>query len=165
MVALATVLGCGKNPTASTAAPNKPATVASVESLVGKPMPAFRMVDLAGKVYTNESVKGKIVIIDFWATWCPPCRASSPILQTIQTKYESKGLVILGANVSEGDQPGESELSKEKVTEYSGHRTETYTLTIGNDALAGTCGITGLPTFLIIDRKGIVREVQVGRKV
>lgn len=123
----------------------------------GKAMPAFKMTDTKGKVHTNSSLKGKVVLLDFWATWCGPCKAASPTMQKLHTKYASKGLVVVGANVFE-----QGPKAATAAADYAKEHKYTYTFTKGNDALAAKLGINGIPAFLFIDRKGVIREVQVG---
>ncbi len=118
---------------------------------VGKPIPSFSMTDLAGKKHTNSTLKGKVVLLDFWASWCGPCKAASPVMQALHAKYGSKGLVVIGANVSEH---GKS--SKQAATEYKTQHKFTYTFTHDNDSLAEKWGIDGIPQFFLIDKKGKV---------
>ena len=127
------------------------------ESLTGKPMPGFTMMDVSGKKHTNASLKGKVVLLDFWATWCGPCKKASPVMQSLHTKYGSKGLVVVGANTWEqGDNKGSAARGYAKEHGYS------YTFTYGNDNLAKSLGIEGIPTMILIDKSGKVSYVQVG---
>lgn len=125
--------------------------------LKGKPMVGFTMKDLNGKLHTNASLKGKVVILDFWATWCGPCKAASPTMQKLHDKYASKGLVVIGANVFEQG-PG----AKTAAAGYSKEHHYSYTFTSGNDALAQKLGINGIPAFIFIGKDGKVAEVQTG---
>ncbi|MEJ5170634.1 MAG: TlpA disulfide reductase family protein [Fimbriimonadales bacterium] len=128
----------------------------SVESFKGKPMPAFKMTTVDGKTLTNSSLKGKVLLIDFWATWCGPCKMAAPSVQKLHEKYAKQGLVAIGANVWEqGD-------SKKKAAEYAKQHKYTYTFTHSNDDLAKTLKINGIPTFLLVDKKGVIQMVQVG---
>lgn len=126
-----------------------------VMGMKGKTMVPFAMTDLAGKKHTNASVKGKVVLLDFWATWCPPCRAASPKLQELHTKYAEKGLMIIGATSGEED-------PKAAATGYVKEHGYTYTVTYDNDALAKAVGVPGYPTFLLIDKNGVIQNVWVG---
>jgi len=128
----------------------------SPESFKGKAMPAFKMTTVDGKTLTNASLKGKVVLLDFWATWCGPCKMASPSVQKLHEKYGKKGLVAIGANVWEqGD-------SKKKAADYAKEHKYTYTFTHSNDELAKTLKINGIPTFVLVDKKGVVQMVQVG---
>ncbi len=126
-----------------------------IQDLEGKPAPEFKMVDAAGKEYTNKSLKGQVVLIDFWATWCGPCKAASPTIQSLHEKYGKKGLMVLGANAFEKGK-------KDAAAGYSKEHGYTYQMTVNNDALAKSWGVKGIPTFIIIDKTGVVKKVQVG---
>ncbi len=126
-------------------------------NLKGKPMVAFKMTDTNGKTITNQSLKGKVVLLDFWATWCGPCKAASPTMQSLNSKYGSKGLTVIGANTFE--QPANR---KTAAAGYAKEHKYTYTFTVANDDLAKKLGITGIPAFVLIDRKGNVLATMMG---
>lgn len=127
-----------------------------VQSLQGKPLPALKMTDTTGKVHTNKSLRGKVVLLDFWATWCGPCKMASPTIQKLHTKYGKKGLMAFGANVFEDT----DKLGAPK--KYAREHKYTYRFTANNDAFANSVGISSIPAFLLVDKKGIVRLVQIG---
>jgi cytochrome c biogenesis protein CcmG/thiol:disulfide interchange protein DsbE len=93
------------------------------------------------------------VLFDFWASWCGPCKAASPTMEAFSKKYGSKGLVVIGANVS--DQPG-------AAAKYVKEHGYTYKFTTGGDPILGKFGFNGIPAFVFMDKKGIVRKVQMG---
>lgn len=127
-----------------------------LESMVGRPAPAFKMTDTKGKVHTNKSLKGKVVLLDFWATWCGPCKAASPTMQKLHAKYAKKGLVVVGANTfEEGD-------SKSAAIKYMKEHKYSYTFTYGNDALARALGVRGIPAFVFLDKTGKIAKALVG---
>ncbi|MCX7800267.1 MAG: TlpA family protein disulfide reductase [Fimbriimonadales bacterium] len=128
----------------------------SIESFRGKAMPAFKMTTLDGRTLTNSSLRGKVVLIDFWATWCGPCKMAAPTMQSLHEKFGKQGLVVIGANVWERGN------SKQKAQEYAKANKFTYTFTHDNDKLAETMRLNGIPTFLLVDKKGTIRAVQVG---
>lgn len=127
------------------------------EGLKGKAFPAFKMTDTSGKVHTNASLKGKVVLLDFWATWCGPCKAASPTMQKLHEKYAKQGLVVIGANTFE--QPKDR---KGAAAKYKSEHKYGYTFTSENDKLAQQLGVQGIPFFVFVDRQGIVREVATG---
>jgi thiol-disulfide isomerase/thioredoxin len=123
------------------------------EAMRGKALPAFTMKDLNGKAVTNASLKGKVVLFDFWATWCGPCKKASPLMQELHKKYSSKGLVVVGANVN--DQAG-------AAAKYKKDHKFSYLFTTGGEALLRKTGFTGIPGFIFVDKKGVVQRVQLG---
>lgn len=131
---------------------------AALNALIGKTLPSMKMTDINGKVHTNASLKGKVVLLDFWATWCGPCKAASPTMQALHKKYARQGLVVIGANAMDGT-PAES---KKKSIAYKNEHKYTYTFTHGNDAFAQAMGVRGLPTFVFVGRDGKVAKVQTG---
>lgn len=132
------------------------------ESLIGKPLPAFKLPTIDGSELSNESARGKVLLIDFWASWCGPCMAASPILQKLHEEYSEQGLMVIGANTSERNSQGESDRSAKIAKSYAKKNGYNYTFTYGSDDLKDACGVTGLPTMLIVDKEGTVREVVVG---
>lgn len=124
-----------------------------IASWKGKQLPAFSMKTVDGKAVTNATYKGKVLVIDFWATWCAPCRKASPTFQSIQAKYGSKGVTVLGADVLE-EKP-----SADHGKKYAADHKYTYTFTTGGDSLHKTLGAPGVPVFVFVDKKGVIREI------
>ena len=127
-------------------------------SFKGKQIPSFKMTTLEGKTFTSQSLRGKVVLIDFWATWCSTCAAASKNVEQLYAKYGKKGVMVIGANV-EG--MGGKEAQKLAIGYRNKHK-YTYTFTYGNESFAESLGVQGLPLFLIIDKKGKVTKVQTG---
>ncbi len=123
---------------------------------VGKPAPAFSMKTTTGATITSQSLRGKVVLLDFWATWCGPCKAASPFMQDLHKRYFDRGLRVIGANA------GERTRGAEPAKKYASDHGYTYTFTVENDAYFKTIGTGGYPTFVLIDKQGIVRNVWVG---
>ena len=130
-------------------------TAMAQTELVGREMPKFKMTDTTGAVITNESLKGKVVVMDFWATWCGPCKQLSPILDRLSKKYEKQGVVVIGADTMERS-------AGPHAAAYKKEHGYTYRFTEGNDELSETLGITGLPTIYVLDQKGRIRSVTEG---
>lgn len=116
----------------------------------------YSMTTSDGKAVTNETLKGKVVLIDFWATWCGPCKAASPSVQALHEKYAKDGLVVIGANAFERTDPDGAAAAYAKEHSY------TYMMTVKNDKLARSWGITGIPSFAVIGRDGTIVLAQVG---
>lgn len=138
------------------------ATVATAQSglnaMMGKKIPAFKMTDLKGKSISNTSLKGKVYLLDFWASWCGPCKAASPTVQAMNAKYKGKGFVAIGANTSDGDK------SKQIATAYQKEHKYTYPFTYNNDAFAQKLGVRGLPAFILVDKTGTIKKIWTGFK-
>ncbi len=128
-----------------------------IMALKGKQMPAFTLTALDGTKMTNQSLRGKVVVMDFWATWCGPCKAAAPKVQKMHDEWKNKGVVVLGMNTWErNDKEGKNAAAYVKEHNY------TYTQTINNDELAKTLQVEGVPTFIVMDKTGKVVEITVG---
>ena len=120
----------------------------------GARLPELGLTDLAGKPVNAASLAGKVVIVDFWATWCAPCKESMPVLERLYQKYRSKGLVIVGVSVDEDAANVGPFIKKLKVSfpiaHDKGHK------------VADRFKPPKMPSSYVIDRKGIVRHVHEG---
>ena len=116
-----------------------------------QPAPTFALKDLRGKTVKLENFKGKIVLLNFWATWCIPCRTEMPEFIRLQTEYGGKGLQIVGVTY-EPEKP-------EIVSRVARTRKINYPLLFGNEELSKIYGIEEvLPVTVIIDRDGKIRD-------
>jgi Peroxiredoxin len=155
LIALGTLLG-GLNESRDKA-PALPAAQAQGESQwTGKAAPSVgNLKTIDGKTVSLEGYRGKVVVMDFWATWCPPCREAIPSLKSVHGKYGKKGVVVLGVSNEE----------KSTVAPFAKKNNMTYTVVAdpsgGNKALEAY-GVQGIPTLLVIDKKGKVRLHEVG---
>jgi thiol-disulfide isomerase/thioredoxin len=151
--------GCGAPPDgppgAAHLAPGDPP-----EKLIGQLVPPFEMTDLDGDTITRDGLKGKVVLIEFWATWCVPCRITAPVLQALQNRHADRGLVVIGANTGERD--GSPARTRDRLAAFAARRAQTYTLTYGNEEFQRACGVDSLPTMILLDRQGVVRAVFTG---
>jgi thiol-disulfide isomerase/thioredoxin len=119
---------------------------------VGKPLPKLSMKTTDGAKLTNASLKGKVVLIDFWATWCGPCKLASPAIQKLHANYGGRGLYVLGNDTFEYGAKG-------TAAKYRKKEGYTYAFTERNDNFALSLGVKSLPAFVLVDKKGIVRKV------
>ncbi|MBL4867549.1 MAG: TlpA family protein disulfide reductase [Pseudomonadales bacterium] len=133
------------------------ATVSASTVKVGEPAPKLELPNLAGTGSVSlEQYKGKVVYLDFWASWCAPCRKSFPHFQLMREELGQFGFEILGVNVDENVKDAKSFLEKIHVDfpillDPQGNSAETF-------------GLTGMPTSYLIDQQGIVRMVHQGFK-
>jgi peroxiredoxin len=136
--------------------PQRPSSGASVRS--GKERhnaPEFALKDADGKVVRLSDYRGKVVLLDFWATWCGPCKMEIPWFEEFQRKDRERGLVVLGVSMDdEGWEVVKPFVAREKMN---------YRVLIGNDQTAQLYGgIDALPTTFLIDREGKIAAVHVG---
>ncbi|MFC1867165.1 peroxiredoxin family protein [Thermodesulfobacteriota bacterium] len=122
--------------------------------------PYFTLPDLSGNMVSLKDFRGKIVFVDFWATWCLPCRKSLPELAKLDKKYRDKGLVILGLSMDNPDSFDNkyvSEFIKDFKVEYQILRADKKVV----ENYLGTEGVS-IPALIIVDSKGKIVEKQVG---
>ncbi|HAV92377.1 TPA: hypothetical protein DCW38_04265 [candidate division WOR-3 bacterium] len=100
---------------------------------------------LDGETLSLKEFEGNVVIIDFWASWCGPCRASIPFYMKMYDKYASQGLTVIGVNVNE---------TKEEIESFVSESGMNYTMAFFNDDLNAVYKVTGIPAVFIFDKKG-----------
>lgn len=124
----------------------------------GQPAPNITLKDLDGKDVSVAQYKGKVVLVNFWATWCDPCRVEIPWLIEMQQKYGAKGFTVLGVAMDdEGRSVVEPFVEKERFDVNGAKSQMNYPIVIGNDAAADKFGgLLGYPTSVLIDRDGKV---------
>jgi cytochrome c biogenesis protein CcmG, thiol:disulfide interchange protein DsbE len=116
---------------------------------VGQPAPALVVPELSGQTFELAAQHGKVVVINFWATWCPPCRHEMPALDAFYRKYHSQGLEMLGVSV---DRPRDASEVDDVMRSFS------YPAAISDDAKVNDFGTPySLPVTFVIDNNGILR--------
>ena len=119
-------------------------------SIVGMPAEDFRLIDLEGKSQSLSRYRGKIVLVNFWATWCKPCTTEMPAMQKMYDKLREKGFMVLAVNELEGDA-----IVRARIRRY-GH---TFPVLMDRDnKVANKFGVFGLPVSVFIDEHGVVQE-------
>ncbi len=117
---------------------------------VGTTAEDFRLVDLEGKSQSLSQYRGKVVLVNFWATWCKPCTTEMPAMQATYDQLRDKGFVVLAINELEDDA---------KVREHIKQYGHTFPVLMDRDnKVANQFGVFGLPVSVFIDEKGVVQE-------
>ena len=132
------ITACGEKPVAS----------------VGNPAPDFDTLDLDGKVWSLSKLKGQVVFINFWATWCSPCREEMPSMQRLYTKLPKDKFEMIALFNND---------KKPAVRNFVSQLGLTFPILSDEHNFAGTkYGLTGLPETFIVDKQGVIREKIIG---
>ena len=124
----------------------------------GSAAPAFTTKTLAGQPLALKSLRGKVVLLDIWATWCGPCRAATPVLQSLHQKFGGKGLKVVGLSMDDDSSVGQVPAFKKQFK-------VTYTLSAdpkSSQKIGQAYNAQGIPSIYLIDQKGVVRWSQSG---
>ncbi|MEC4891038.1 MAG: redoxin domain-containing protein [Nitrospira sp.] len=117
---------------------------------VGTPADEFRLIDLEGQMHSLSQYRGKVVLVNFWATWCKPCTTEMPAMQASFDKLRDKGFIVLAINELEDEA---------KVREHVKHYGHTFPVLLDRDnKVANQFGVFGLPVSVFIDQQGRVQE-------
>jgi peroxiredoxin len=132
-----------------------PALGASVR--VGSPAPDFTLFSLAGPPMSLHEQQGKVVLVNFWATWCPPCREEMPALQRAYERLADQGLMVLGVNWTQVDHLAD-------VEAFVAELGLTFPILLDSDGVVSEdlYQVLGLPTSVLIGRDGTVRAIRIG---
>ena len=118
--------------------------------LIGSPAPEIVLKDLQGRDVKLSDLRGKVVLVNFWATWCKPCKEEMPAMQASYDKLGNKGFVVLAVNELE---------DTSRVAEHIRTHGHTFEVVMDhNNQVANRYGVVGLPASFLIDPQGIVRE-------
>jgi peroxiredoxin len=130
-------------------------TVTSQGADKGQPAPDFTLTDMQGQQVSLSDLKGKVVILNFWATWCPPCREEMPSMEMLYRKYKDQGLVILAVNVEKD--------GKQLVEAFLQRSPYTFPILLDTQAeVQNRYKVFRFPETFIIDRNGNVVEKVLG---
>ena len=130
------------------------------ESKTGKTAPEFSLQEITGETVRLEQYRGQIVLLDFWATWCPPCRSSIPELVALQGKYKEDGIIVLGISMDDPSKVNNTDLGafkKQFKINYKILRASTEVL---KDYFGK--GSISIPTMFFINREGKIVDKHVG---
>jgi len=129
-------------------------TVAAATLQTGAPAPAFQLNSNTGKPLALADFKGQIVLLNFWASWCGPCRQEMPILEQLNRQYHGKGVTLLGINVEPDSAAAVDWLKATPVT---------FPILFDTDSkVSKLYEVAGMPNTVIVDRKGVVRYIHRG---
>jgi thiol-disulfide isomerase/thioredoxin len=146
LVCLALVSGCATSSDGTT----------SVVAGVGQPIPELRVKDFDGKAVDAGLIKGQVVLLDIWASWCAPCKEELPLLDSMAGRLRHKGVTILAVSIDE---------NRDDAAGFLKSRREHWSLALAHDSdgrLADRLKPTKMPTSYVIDRAGIIRQVNSG---
>ncbi len=121
--------------------------------------PAWELPLIGGGTLSSAELKGKIVVIDFWATWCPPCRAEVPGYVKLQDAFRDKGVVLVGISLDQGAN------AEDKVVKFMEQNDINYPIVMGNPEVTEAFGgVDSIPTTFVVDRDGQLVNRKVGYK-
>ncbi|MFZ1085157.1 MAG: TlpA disulfide reductase family protein [Terracidiphilus sp.] len=133
--------------------------------LQGKPAPAFTLEDLNGGKHSLADYKGKAVLINFWATWCAPCKIETPWLIELRNQYAAQGFEVLGISADDLDRSDPFKLREDKrqIARFVQQEKIDYPVLIDADSISQPYGgLDSLPTSFYVDRNGVVVAAQLG---
>ena len=114
----------------------------------------FSLQDMSGKTVRLSDYKGKVVLLEFWAAWCPPCRASVPGLEKLHKAYKDKGLVLLAVSMDEG--------GWDEVRSFITESGITYTVLKGTEDVAMKYEVRSIPMMLVLNKEGKIAKRYLG---
>lgn len=125
-----------------------------IEDIMGKQAPPFSLKNLDGRPLSLADYKGKVVLINFWATWCKPCRVEMPSLNKLFKKYGKQGLVVIGVSIDK---------TRDPVREFLEEIPLDFPIVLDSDtSVSKNYKVFAFPTTFLIDRGGILKEKFIG---
>ncbi len=142
-------------PAAKVSQEHSPAAQFSLNDSVGRPMPEFKLKDADGQTVRPADYKGKVVLLDFWATWCGPCKIEIPWFMDFERQFKDQGFAVVGVSMDEDGWTA--------IKPYVKNMKMNYRVLLGDDDVSTAYGgLDSLPTTLLIDRQGKIASVHVG---
>ncbi len=127
----------------------------SLSPSVGGTAPGFTLKDINGRTVSLNDLKGKVVLLEFWATWCPPCRKSIPEIEALNRKFFNKDVVLLGINV-EGDE------ALDNVKNFVNQYNMSYTVLVDNGEASKKYQVSSIPALYLIDKNQRIVKRYIG---
>jgi len=116
--------------------------------------PDFTLQDMSGKKVSLSGLKGSVVLLDFWATWCPPCRESMPGLERLHKTYGSRGLTVLAISMDEG--------GWDHVKSFMDENRITFSVLQGTEDVSTKYQVRMIPAIYLVDKQGVIRKQYLG---
>ncbi len=127
----------------------------NLSDAVGQPMPQFKLKDGDGQTVRPVDYKGKVILLDFWATWCGPCKIEIPWFMDFERQFKDQGFAVVGVSMDED--------GWKAIKPYAQNMKMNYRILLGDDDVSTAYGgLDSLPTTLLIDRQGRIASVHVG---
>lgn len=115
--------------------------------------PDFTLVDISGRNVSLSDYKGKVVLLEFWATWCPPCKASVPAMTALYNKYEQKGFVVVGLSMDTDSD------AMEKVRQFAALHSIAYPVLLANETTPKQYNVMSIPTSFLVGKDGKIVDI------
>jgi peroxiredoxin len=148
-LALAWLSACKQKPGGGAPSGGQQATVGSIA-------PDFELRDLSGKPYRLSTMKGKVIVLEFWATWCPPCKSSVPEFKRLYEKFRNRDFVLMALNVDEGENVPET------LKNFGKENGINYPVLHDINNVAGTYNVMSIPSTFVIDKEGNISYFHMG---
>lgn len=120
-----------------------------------KSMPEFNLENIHGGMVNSSDLKGKVLVLDFWASWCAPCLKATPYLKKLHKEFEGKPVEIIGINLDYNK-------SNDFVINFAKKEGIAYTILKGDQKISGKFKVRGIPAFFLIDKEGNIKQKYVG---
>jgi thiol-disulfide isomerase/thioredoxin len=151
-IAVVGLVGCNQHP----ASPPQPKTAVVAAGKIGSRLPEFSVEDLQGREISSADLRGKVVLIDFWATWCQPCKKEMPGYQKLVDRYGAQGFAVVGFKF-------DTMMDTEDPVLFAKKMGVRYPLAVASEELKRKFGdIEGLPTTILYDRQGVLQKKVIG---
>jgi thiol-disulfide isomerase/thioredoxin len=125
--------------------------------VIGGAAPLFKVQTLEGSYFSLSEFRGKVVLIEFWATWCPPCKASIPEIEALKKRFNDNDLVVLGINLDEGAD------IKERVAAFKDAYKITYPIGLDSDGkISSKYRVSSIPMIYLLDRNLKIAQIYTG---